>query len=201
MRFLCARQAWHDAFVIDYGSQDYAEMAASAGVQKSARGNDGRVIDSCERGLIQHAVQVLKERDAIAYAWGMRAYAPEGWFTMSEQAALLNWARMEFFKENPDLVGWKDDAVRHGKLMILAKIALHDCANEDARGGDSETVQKAHRRSNESMAQAIGVCGKTFKERYERVDLSLRRIYGQLPARALPCVAGVVAAYGQKLAG
>lgn len=200
MRFLCARQAWHDAFFIDYGSRDYAEMAASVGIQKSARGSDGKIMDACERGMIQHAVQLLKERDPIAHAWGMRAYAPDGWSTISEQAALVNWARVEFFKENPDLAGWKDDASRHGKLMVLARIALHHCANEDARGGDSEAVQKSHRRSNESLAQAIGVCGKTYKQTWERVDLSLRRIYGQLPGRALPCVAGVVAVYGQKLA-
>jgi len=200
MRFLCARQAWHDAFFIDYGSRDYAEMAASVGVQKSARGNDGKILDACERGLIQHAVQLLRERDAIAYAWGMRAYAPDGWSTISEKAALVNWVRAEFFKENPDLASWKDDAARHGKLMVLARIALHDCANEDARGGDSEEVLKAHRRSHEALAQAIGVCTKTYKQTWDRVNLSLRGIYGRLPARALPCVAGVVAGYSQKLA-
>ena len=160
MRFLCARQAWHDAFMTDTAAPDFATQAANAGLQRTARGADNKIIDHCERGYIQHAIAVLRERDYTAYCWGMIAYAPQGTATVSEFAAMHGWLRTKFFERlapgsemaknryNPDF---------ERLLKTLAKIAVIDAGAEDARQGQEKELLKVHRRLTSDLAEAAGV--------------------------------------------
>jgi hypothetical protein len=101
MRFICARQAWHDAFMTDLAAPDFATQAAGVGVQFSARGADNKIVDHCERALIQQAIAILRERDVVAHAWGMIAYAPQGVATMGDFSVMFGHLRTAFFSRLP----------------------------------------------------------------------------------------------------
>lgn len=193
MRFLCARQAWHDAFMTDTAAPDFATQAANAGLQRTARGADNKIIDHCERGYIQHAIAVLRERDYTAYCWGMIAYAPQGTATMGEFAAMHGWLRTKFFERlvpgsemaknryNPDF---------ERLIKTLAKIAVIDAGAEDARQGQEKELLKVHRRLTSDLAEVAGVRHMEYMAKWHKWYKFFKRTCGdELPKRALGPVA------------
>ncbi|HMW73157.1 MAG TPA: hypothetical protein PKD17_15120, partial [Cellvibrionaceae bacterium] len=126
MRFLCARQAWHDAFMTDLAAPDFATQAANVGVQKTARGANNAIVDHCERGFIIAAVHRLREADYIAYCWGMIAYAPQGTASFAEFAAMHGFMRDAFFEWLPaesEVRKLRYNPIFERRLKLLAKVA------------------------------------------------------------------------------
>lgn len=159
MRFLCARQAWHDAFMTDLAAPDFATQAAGVGVQFSARGADNKIVDHCERGFIQQAIAILRERDVVAHAWGMIAYAPQGVATMGDFSVMFGHLRTAFFSRLPpesELLKLRYNPEFERILKLLIKIAVIDAGAEDARRGQKDII-KVFRRLTADLAQLISV--------------------------------------------
>lgn len=198
MRFLSARQAWHDAYLSDITGIDYAELAAGAGVQFSARGADNRILDHVEKGYIQAAVHALRQSDYIAYCWGMIAYAPDGWSTMGEHAALHGYLRTQFFASKPG-EGERYAHLWEHQLKQLARVAVMDAAAADSRGGDTEEVAKARRgHSYADLGALIGVTAQQYESTWRRHYSFFFEECQGLPERALPAVAAVVNTWKEK---
>lgn len=160
MRFLCARQAWHDAFMTDLAAPDFATQAANVGVQKTARGADNAIVDHCERGFIIAAVHRLREVDYIAYCWGMIAYAPRGAVTEGELAAMHGYLRTQLFSSagpGSDLLKLRYVPEFERRIKLLALIAATDAGEEDFRQGVDIEAQKAARRMRADLANLIGI--------------------------------------------
>lgn len=193
MRFLCARQAWHDAFMTDTAAPDFATQAANAGLQRTARGADSKIIDHCERGYIQHAIAVLRESDYTAYCWGMIAYAPQGTATMGEFAAMHGWLRTKFFERlapGSEMAKNRYNPEFERLLKTLAKIAVIDAGAEDARQGQEKELLKVHRRLTSDLAEAAGVRHMEYMAKWHKWYKFFKRTCGdELPKRALGVVA------------
>lgn len=159
MPLLCARQAWHDAFDTDLAAPDFATQAAGVGVQFSARGADNKIVDHCERGFIQQAIAILRERDVVAHAWGMIAYATQGVATMGDFSVMFGHLRTAFFSRLPpesELLKLRYNPEFERILKLLIKIAVIDAGAEDARRGQKDII-KVFRRLTADLAQLISV--------------------------------------------
>lgn len=192
MKFLCARQCWHDAFMTDTAAPDFATQAAGVGVQFTSRGADNRILDHVERGYIQHAIAELKQRDYTAYCWGMIAYAPAGTATVSEYAALAGELRAGFWAavktEALKKERYKPDF--EGPLMRVIRLAITESSIMDAQQGPGPGYRQAE------IAAALGLPLDAYRSRWaRRYRAFIAHCLDTYPARALPAVAAVVAKF------
>lgn len=174
-----ARAAWHDAFDPGINSIDMREILNCYGVQFTAKGGDSRIMDHCDKGKIQQVVQLLKERDKTAWAWGMWAYAPQQFGDTSEiKNILLNFAfkAVETRKFNPYLVP---------EAGHLAFIAMQDAAVEGRTG-------KRYPRKRAEMAKVCRCEAEAYLKRWMPVFFKMKDALKDLDAIALPPVAHVV---------
>lgn len=191
MRIVCPRLAWHDAFNPDTSAPDFATRAAGVGVQFSARGADNKIVIHVELGFIQRAVSLVRDRDYLAYCWGMIAYAPHGVATESEFSALHGHMRTAFYAKlppNSELLKWKYHATFERKLKLLIKIAVIDAGADDMRmvdDGSNDPIIRAPRRLNADLAALIGVSERAYKAVAHRYYKFFKHLCEDLPSRAL----------------
>ena len=190
MKFICARQAWHDAYLPDVKGMDIKDQVASYRVEFTVKGADGKIMHDCERAIIQRAVRDVRDADPIAYAWGMFAYT-DGLPNVKETAALYRYLMNRFHQWSE---GKELDDVFVTKVGLLARLAMHAEAKRD-RGHGSRTDMSLPR-------QIVGCADDT--ERWNTQWKPVwRRLCGwlqPLPGRALPAVAAAVFSYQEKLA-
>jgi hypothetical protein len=160
----------------------------SGSVQHTAKGADGRIMSYVEKGMIQHAIALLRKRDNVAWSWGMIAYAPPGTANGFERAILCQWLRERFYAhpDHAEFAGYRhtrDDV----KLRGLALIAALDIAREDVTG-------LRRRRKYADLARAISVPGgaEEYQRDWHRHYVFFRDLVKTLPERALPPIATVM---------
>lgn len=184
MRFLTARQIWHDAFLPDVTGIDYAALITGHGVMFTARGADNKIVDHCERGLVQHEIARLRERDFIAWCWGMIAYAPPGVSNEGHIAPLFGDLRAHFYahlKPGHEFLALKYDVKFERQLKILCLAAIESAADTDCG--------RPARRSREGMADLLGLGLEDYNSRYYHRYKALKNHCEDLAPRALGAVA------------
>jgi len=191
MKFICARQAWHDAYLPDVRAQDAAAQILHFNVEFTSKGADGKIMHDCERAIIQRAVQQVKDSDPIAYAWGMFAYT-DGIRNGRERGALLGYLMAEYNQ-------WTDnerrsDKAHQDKVRLLARLVMHAEARRD-RGHECRT-DMAIPRKLVGCETDIQRWNREWKPIWRKLCAWLE----PLPGRALPLVAQVVADYREKQA-
>ncbi|WP_444905123.1 hypothetical protein ACJJIU_10535 [Microbulbifer sp. CnH-101-E] len=145
-----------------------------------AKDSGNRIMDACEKGLIQDAVAKLRVSDPLAYCWGMAAYAPPA-SRVKERATLLKYLMSEFDK-------WEEPHPRD-KVCQLALFCISASALRDVNG----------RKVDVKQARAIVGCQKsTWDLEWKNIWRKLQRRLDPLPARALGPVSGVVESYKEK---
>lgn len=187
MRFLTARQIWHDAFLQDVSGIDYCALITGHGVEYTARGADNKIVDHCERGLAQHEIAKLRQRDFIAWAWGMVAYAPPGSANESHFAALHGELRAHFYahlKPGHEFLALKYVPKFERQLKILCLAAIESAADTDCG--------RPVRRSREGMADLLGLGLEDYNSRYYHRYKALKNFCEDLAPRALGAVAPLV---------
>lgn len=188
MKMISARHAWHWAFLDDQRSIDFRDVLNEWGVQFTARGADNRIMDHVEKGMIQQAVALLRERDQVAWAWGMVAYAPPGTAHGFERSILCQWLREHFYAhaDHVEFAGYRH-TVNDVKLRTLALIAALDVAHEDVTG-------HRRRRKYADLAKAASIAGghAEYQRDWHRHYVFFRDLVKDLPGRALPPIATVV---------
>ncbi|WHI50468.1 hypothetical protein P3339_18800 [Microbulbifer sp. MLAF003] len=90
-----------------------------------ARDSGNRVMNACEKGLIQDVVAKLRTSDPLAFCWGMAAYAPPA-ARVKERAALLQYLMSEFDQ-------WEEPHPREN-VSQLALFCINVCALRDVNG-------------------------------------------------------------------
>jgi hypothetical protein len=196
MVFLCARQAWHDAFASKYKSSSYT-LTTTSGVRDVGMG----VVDSCERGFVISAVHKLRDKDYLAYCWGMAAYAPANTVTLNEMAAMYGFMRSAFFDAQKKTKGReKYSPLFEHRLKLLCRLALMDAGLEDARQGLDGDTLKVARRMKGDIASLLGLTLEQYKATgWHEHYIDLKKILtASLPERALAPVAAVVAKQKQR---
>ncbi len=191
MKFNCARQAWHDAYLPDVRGQDAAAQILHFNVEFTSKGADGKIVHDCERAIIQRAVQQVKNSDPIAYAWGMFAYT-DGIPNGRERGALLGYLMAEYNK-------WTDnerrsDSAHQDCVRMLARLVMHAEAKRDL-GQDSRTDM--------SLPRKIAGCENNIEQWNKEWKPIWRKLIAwlePLPGRALPRVARAVSDYQEKQA-
>ncbi|WP_299583058.1 hypothetical protein [uncultured Microbulbifer sp.] len=217
MRFVSARQAWHDAFDGSAAAFDYEAMGNRSTITSKARrgrkliirgdvqgeanqviccidaprvkgvetnvgkGSGSRVMDSCEKGIIQSVVAKLRQSDPLAYCWGMAAYAPPA-KRFKERAALLQYLMSEFDK-------WEEPHPRE-KVGQLALFCITASALRDVNG---RPIDLGHART------ILGCDKKRWDGEWVKIWKRLQRRLDPLPARALGPVSHVVQEYRGRL--
>ncbi|WP_445361544.1 hypothetical protein ACJJIL_07250 [Microbulbifer sp. EKSA005] len=142
-----------------------------------AKDSGNRIMDTCEKGLIQDAVAKLRECDPLAYCWGMAAYAPPA-SRVKERATLLKYLMNEFDK-------WEEPHPRE-KVSQLALFCINACALRDVNG----------RLIDLDQARTILGCDKKRWDReWVQIWKRLQRRLDPLPARALGPVSEIVQEY------
>ncbi|WP_444941233.1 hypothetical protein ACJJI3_01435 [Microbulbifer sp. ZKSA004] len=138
------------------------------------KGSSGRIMDACEKGLVQHAIAKLRETDELAYCWGMAAYAPPG-NRYKERAYLLSYM-MERFRT----WGESHDPLKVGQLALFC---IHSFVIRDVTG----------RRIDLRQARRLLDCNKVrWDGDWRRVWVRLERLIDPLPFRALRCVSEII---------
>ncbi len=188
MRFHHARQVIHDAFMSDVTSIDASDGIVNFGVQFSARGATNRIMDHCEKGIIQQALAVQKITDKTAWAWNMFAYAPPGVCAGFERSHLLGWMHERHKKHQ------RGDLLLTSALSNLARVAMQDVAREDRTG-------KRWRRRHAELCVVVGVDVDDYLEHWHRHYIQFRGYLQSLPERSLPPIAGVVSLMNAKASG
>lgn len=145
-----ARAAWHWAFETGISSIDMREVLDSFGVQFTAKGADGKIMEQCEKGRIQQVIDRLKYENKLAWAWGMLAYAPENTVNPNElRGTLFPWVMnaVSTNKFNPFM------SAECGKLAF---VATHDAAIEVRAEG-------RYSRKRKEMAALLGCDVETYR--------------------------------------
>ncbi|WP_444901229.1 hypothetical protein ACJJIG_16140 [Microbulbifer sp. SSSA007] len=131
------------------------------------KGSSGRIMDACEKGLVQHAIAKLRETDELAYCWGMAAYAPPG-NRYKERAYLLSYMMAHFRT-------W-DESHAPLKAGQLALFCIHSFALRDVTG----------RRIDLRQARRLVKCDKDeWHREWRRIWVRFERLLDSLPVRAL----------------
>lgn len=185
MKFISVRQTWHDSFMSE-SRANHLEWSSTA------LDTSSKLMDRCEKGIIQHTIAQLKERDALAHAWGMFAYTPAGWPSATERGYLLDHLLAEYNR----WTGFErlEDKVHQDKIRMLARLAMHVTARRD-RGQTGKTDMSLARK-------AVG-CSEDLKlwnSEWKPVWRKLNRWLEPLPGRALGSISVVVVDYSQRLA-
>ncbi|WP_226649355.1 hypothetical protein [Microbulbifer variabilis] len=145
------------------------------------KGSGERVMDSCEKGIIQSVVAKLRQSDPLAYCWGMAAYAPPA-KRFKERAALLQYLMSEFDK-------WEEPHPRD-KVSQLALFCISASALRDVNG---RSIDLGHAR------KILGCDKKRWDREWKSLWQRLQRRLDPLPARALGPISEVVEIYKEKL--
>ncbi|WP_226649635.1 hypothetical protein [Microbulbifer variabilis] len=141
------------------------------------KGSGSRVMDSCEKGIIQSVVAKLRQSDPLAYCWGMAAYAPPA-KRFKERAALLQYLMSEFDK-------WEEPHPRD-KVSQLALFCISASALRDVNG---RSIDLGH-------ARKILWCDKKgWDGTWVKIWKRLQRRLDPLPGRALGPVSELVQEY------
>ncbi|WP_444958238.1 hypothetical protein [Microbulbifer sp. ZKSA002] len=141
------------------------------------KGSSGRIMDACEKGLVQHAIAKLRETDELAYCWGMAAYAPPG-NRYKERAYLLSYMMKKFYSW-----GEPHDPLKVGQLALFC---IHSVVVRDVTG----------RRIDLRQARKLLGCNKEQWDRiWRRLWSRLERLLDSLPARSLEPIDEVIARY------
>lgn len=181
MIYMAARQVIHDAFMNGVKGIDLDKLSLEFGIQFTARGPDGRIMSHCEQGVIQQALEVQKARDKVAWAWNMFAYTPPGTGGGFERSILLHWMADQHQKRtniNPYMEP-------EGRIMRLARIALHDIALQDRR---ESKVKRRHK----DIALALGVSVEDYESTWQKHYKMLRGYVLTLPERSLPPISRII---------
>ncbi|MEW5251277.1 hypothetical protein [Microbulbifer discodermiae] len=144
------------------------------------KGSGGRIMDACEKGLIQNVVAKLRQTDPLAYSWGMAAYAPPA-ARFKERAALLHYLMTEFDQ-------WGEP---HNRIQVskLAFFCINTCALRDVNGRPIDL----------SQARTILGCSKAkWDQEWVRIWKRFQRRLDPLPSRALGPVAELVGDYRKR---
>ena len=212
MRFITARQAWHDAFDTPTSAFDFEAISGSSTDRTRTRrraidyirddegkiigripapttcavetvvgkGSTARIMDACEKGMVQSVIDRIRRNDPLAYSWGMAAYAPPA-SRFREKASLLQYLVAEFDS-------WEEPHDRT-KVGQLALFCITACALRDVNGRHVDLRQ----------ARSILGCDKTTWDRdWVRIWKRLQRRLDSLPARALGPVAEFVENYQER---
>ncbi|WP_444900489.1 hypothetical protein ACJJIX_20040 [Microbulbifer sp. VAAC004] len=139
-----------------------------------------RIMDACEKGLIQDAVAKLRASDPLAYCWGMAAYAPPA-SRVKERATLLKYLMSEFDK-------WQEPHPRE-KVSQLALFCINACALRDVNGRLIDLVQ---------ARIILGCDKKRWDRKWVKIWKRLQRRLDPLPARALGSVSELVRVYKER---
>lgn len=174
-----ARQAWHEAFDPGINSIDMREVLNSYGVQFTAKGGEGRIMDHCDKGKIQQVIHSVKIANPMAWAWGMWAYAPQQFGDTSEIKNLLlgcAFRSVQTEKFNPYLVA---------EVGHLAFIAMQDAAVEGRTG-------ERYRRKRADMAKLCRCDTDTYLKKWVPLFFKMKDALKDLDAIALPPVAEAI---------
>ncbi|MEW5248900.1 hypothetical protein [Microbulbifer discodermiae] len=145
------------------------------------KGSGGRIMDACEKGLVQNAVARLRQTDPLAYSWGMAAYAPPA-ARFKERAALLHYLMTEFDQ-------WGEP---HNRTQVskLAFFCINACALRDVNGRPIDLRQ---------VRTILGCNKSTWDRHWKSLWQRFQRRLDPLPARALGPVSEMVERYKEKL--
>jgi hypothetical protein len=199
MRFITARQAWHDAYAPDVKSHDYQEMINTFGIQTTSKGAGNKVLDHCERAKVQAAVAELEKADPVAKAWGMFSYAPDGMCSAKDRGRLLDYLAAQY-NEWTEFEHRTNDA-HMTKIKMLARLVMHNEAKRDL-GIDQRQEGDKNPRYNMELPRKIVGCANDVARWDEEWKPTWRKLVcwlEPLPARALTPVGHVVYDYQDKL--
>ncbi|MDP5211176.1 hypothetical protein [Microbulbifer sp. 2205BS26-8] len=145
------------------------------------KGSAGRIMDACEKGMVQSVIAQVRRDDPLAYCWGMAAYAPPA-LRFKERAALLHYLMGEF-----DQWGEPHDRTQVSKLALFCITA---CALRDVNGRHIDLKQ----------ARTLLRCDKIIWDKHwKRLWQRLQRRLDPLPMRALGPISQVVEDYKKRL--
>src|SRR5690554_2074559 len=89
MRYKTARVAIHDAYLTGERGMDPAKLMEGFG--GGPPDLDWGIVGNVERGFIQKAMDNLKIKAPVLYAWNLFAYAPPGHGHGFERSRLMQW--------------------------------------------------------------------------------------------------------------
>ena len=144
------------------------------------RGSSARIMDACEKGMVQSVIGKIRLRDPLAYCWGMAAYAPPA-SRVTERAALLQHLMAEF-----DAWGEPHDRTKVGQLAVFC---IQACALRDVNGRHVDLRQ---------ARTILGVDKAAWDRDWKRLWQRLQRRLDPLPGRALGPVAEFVEDYQER---
>lgn len=202
MRYLSARQAWHDAFDCQTSQSDFAAIAGNSTLRTKSpkrqvdcikdettgkvtarifapttyavetrvgKSSTGRIMDALEKGRIQAVVHRIRQKDPLAYCWGMAAYAPPG-ARVIERAALLQHLTTKAEEFKLDFPHTQD------QVKKLAFGAIQVCILRDVTG---------RRADLRDVRRQLGCTIEDWNNHWRYVWWKFERILDKLPGRAL----------------
>jgi len=179
MQFKSLRQMIHDAFMTDVKAIDIKALYEEGGIQFTAKGADGKIMDHVQKGYVQHALALQREQDPLSWAWNMFAYSPVGTAGSRERNILSSHALVSFASKHPDC------PVPVAKIGMLARIAMHDISVEDVTG-------HRKRRKYEDLGRLFGISGELWQKEWHGHYVYFRGLFQALPAKSLPGLGGVI---------
>lgn len=182
MQFLSVRQMIHDAFMTDVKAIDIKALYEEGGVQFTAKGADGKIMDHVQKGYVQHALAIQRDNDPLSWAWNMFAYAPVGTAGSRERNILTSHALVSFAGKHPDC------RIPPAKVGMLARIAMHDIAVEDVTG-------HRKRRKYADLGRLFGVGEEIWLSSWHGHYVYFRGLFQALPGKSLPGLSGVMSRY------
>lgn len=171
MKMISARQVWHDA----YDPQLKSITLEPTGGQ----GNTSQVINQVQKGLIQSVIQGIRDRDVVAYTWGMMAYTPIMSHIRPGKGPVYEWLEASVYRR---FTGLEADKQTRIKLHVLMFPAIRDAIAEDLGA-------PRKRREFRHLGNLVKTDAETYRRRWHKVYLFMRDRCLDLPERALPPVA------------
>lgn len=169
MIFASARQVWHDCLKTRESAVPLDDILTCT-IQRGSRDANMAIVDMVERGKAQNIIARLREKDPIAWHWGMVAYAPAGQGRMSRGKLL-------------DYLCGKEREPMTKALAMLAVQAIHAASIRDTTSRPLDV--KAVRR-------VMGVDKAGWDEQYRAAWVRFLRRLDPLPERALSELSGFV---------
>ncbi|WP_339898260.1 hypothetical protein [uncultured Gilvimarinus sp.] len=180
MKYLTARIAIHAAYLTGEKGMDPAKLKEGFGGTLTDR--DWRIVDHVEKGFIQKAMDNLKQREPVLYAWNLFAYAPPGTGHGFERSRLLQWMLDKYSSETGE------QALLEPRLPMLARVAMQEYSIVDRSGKQGRRIPYS------DFERLLGLGSGEYKagSRWHRAYWKFYDYCKSLPEDSLPPIARVI---------